>query len=70
MTDDQVTITTQARAIVALDDELQAVLVRIAAEHRRHAAEVSRHEAAIAQLHQIGRGLEAAISKLGAVRCA
>lgn len=61
----QVTITTQARAIVALDDELQAVLVRIAAENRRHAAEISRHEAAIAELHQIGRGLEAAILKLG-----
>lgn len=54
----QTTITTQARAIVALDDELRVVLQEIEEENRRHST-------AIERLHQRGRALEDTILKLG-----
>ena len=65
-----VKITERARGIAALDDELQSLLRRMAAERDQHAAAIAaeraRHEGVMAAMNAQQRALEQAIFQLGA----
>lgn len=65
-----VKITERARGIAALDDELQLLLRRMAAERDQHAATIAaeraRHEGVMNAMNAQQRALEQAIFQLGA----
>lgn len=73
MTDAVVAITDNARAVLALSEELQAVSARCAEERAKHAKaivdESGRHDRAMQALLVQRSALEQAILKLGASSC-